>query len=62
LLNEQWQFGDHVLINTCWQFGVLLSLSAYVYDRTYIGHQYNKNLLMKERQIASIFLAKENAK
>ena len=36
-----WRFGDHVL-NTRWQFGVLLSLSAYVYDPTYIGPQYNK--------------------
>ena len=36
------QFGDHVLLNTCWQFGVLLSLSAYVYDPTYIGPKYNK--------------------
>jgi hypothetical protein len=32
-----WQFGNHVLLNTCWQFGVLLSLSVYVYDPTYIG-------------------------
>jgi hypothetical protein len=61
-LNEQWQFGNHVLLNTCWQFGILLLLSAYVYDRTYIGPQYNKNLAMKEYQIANIFLAKENAK
>jgi hypothetical protein len=41
-----WRFGDHVLLNTCWQFGVLLSLSAYVYDPTYIGPQYNKNTYM----------------
>jgi hypothetical protein len=40
-----WRFGDHVLLNTCWQFGILLSLSAYVYDPLYIGPQYNnKNL------------------
>jgi hypothetical protein len=40
------QFGDHVLLNTPWQFSVLLllSLSAYVYDPTLIGPQYNKNL------------------
>jgi hypothetical protein len=37
-----WRLGDHVSLNTCWQFGVLLSLSAYVYDPTYIGTQYNK--------------------
>ncbi len=36
------RLGDHVLINTRWQFGVLLSLSAYVYDLTYIGPQYNE--------------------
>jgi hypothetical protein len=36
------QFGDHVLLNTHWQFGILLLLSAYVYDPTYIGPQYNK--------------------
>jgi hypothetical protein len=36
------QFGDHVLQNTCWKFGVLLLLSAYVYDPTCIGPQYNK--------------------
>jgi hypothetical protein len=29
LLNEQWRFGDHVSLNTRWQFGVLLLLSAY---------------------------------
>jgi hypothetical protein len=39
-----WQFGNHVLLNTCWQFGVLLLLSAYVYDLAYIGSQYKKNL------------------
>ncbi len=37
-----WQFGDHVLLNTRWQFGVLLSVSAYVYDPAYIGPQNNK--------------------
>jgi hypothetical protein len=37
-----WQFGDHVSLNTHWQFCFLLLLSAYVYDPTYIGHQYNK--------------------
>jgi hypothetical protein len=39
-----WRFGDHVLLNTHWQFGILLSLSVYVYDPAYIGPQYNKNL------------------
>jgi hypothetical protein len=29
LLNEQLQFGNHVSLNTCWQLGVLLLLSAY---------------------------------
>ncbi len=37
-----WQFGDHVSQYTRWQFGVLLLLSAYVYDPAYIGPQYNK--------------------
>jgi hypothetical protein len=37
-----WQFGDNVSLNTCWQFGVLLLQSAYVYDPAYIGPQYNK--------------------
>jgi hypothetical protein len=32
-----WRFGDHVLLNTRWQFGVLLLLSVYVYDPAYIG-------------------------
>ncbi len=41
-----WQFGDHVLLNTRWRFGVLLSLSAYVYDPAYIGPQYNKKTFM----------------
>jgi hypothetical protein len=41
-----WQFGDHVLLNTRWQFVVLLSLSAYVYDPTNIGRQYNKKTYM----------------
>ncbi len=36
------QVGNHVLLNTCWQFGILLSLSAYVYDPAYIGPQYNE--------------------
>ncbi len=40
------QFGNRVLLNTCWQFGVLLSLSAYVYDPTYMGPQYNKRTYM----------------
>ncbi len=45
-----WRFGDHVLLNTCWQFGILLLLSAYVYDPTYIGPQYNeKNLYVSDR-------------
>ena len=41
-----WQFGNHVSLNTRWQFGVLLSLSAYVYDPTYKGPQYNKKSYM----------------
>ncbi len=41
-----WQFGDHVSLNTRWQFGVLLLLSGYVYDPTYIGPQYNKKAYM----------------
>jgi hypothetical protein len=41
-----WGFGDHVSLNTCWQFGILLLLSAYVYDPTYIGPQYNKKTYM----------------
>ncbi len=41
-----WQFGDHVSLNTRWQFGVLLSLSAYVYDPAYIGPQYNRKTFM----------------
>ena len=41
-----WWFGNHVLLNTCWQFGALLSLSAYVYDPAYIGSQYNKKTFM----------------
>jgi hypothetical protein len=41
-----WQFGDHVLRNTRWQFSVLLSPSAYVYDPAYIGPQYNKKTFM----------------
>ncbi len=41
-----WRFGDHVWLNTCWQFGVLLSPSAYVYDPAYIGPQYNNNTFM----------------
>jgi hypothetical protein len=41
-----WQFGDLVLLNTRWQFGVHLSLSAYVYDPAYIGPQYNKITFM----------------
>jgi hypothetical protein len=41
-----WRFGNHVLLNTCWQSGVLLSLSVYVYDPTYIGPQYNKKTYM----------------
>jgi hypothetical protein len=36
------RFGDHVLLNTRWQFGVPLSLSVYVYEPAYIGPQYNK--------------------
>jgi hypothetical protein len=40
--NTYWQFGDHVSLNTCWQFSVLLLLSAYVYHPTYIRPQYNK--------------------
>jgi hypothetical protein len=40
-----WQFGDHVSLNSRWQFGVLLLLSAYVYDPTYIGPHYNKKNL-----------------
>ncbi len=38
-----WRFGDHVLLNTRWQFGILLSLSAYVYDFANVEPQYNKN-------------------
>ena len=41
-----WRFGNHVSLNTSWQFGVLLSLSAYVYDPAYIGPQYNKKTFM----------------
>jgi hypothetical protein len=41
-----WQFGNHVLLNTHWQLGILLSLSAYVYDPTYIGPWYNKKAYM----------------
>jgi hypothetical protein len=41
-----WGFGDHVLLNTRWQFGILLSLSAYVYDPAYIGSQYNEKTFM----------------
>jgi hypothetical protein len=37
-----WRFGDHVLHNTCRQFGIPLLLSVYVYDSTYIGPQSNK--------------------
>jgi hypothetical protein len=37
-----WRFGDHVSLNTRWQFGSLLLLSVYVYDPAYIGPQYNK--------------------
>jgi hypothetical protein len=37
-----WQFGDHVLHNSCWQFGIPLLLSVYVYDSTYIGPQSNE--------------------
>jgi hypothetical protein len=40
------RFGDHVLLNTCWQFGILLLLSAYVYDPANIGPQYNKKTFM----------------
>jgi hypothetical protein len=36
-----WQFGNHVSLNTRWRFGILLSLSVYVYDPAYIGPQYN---------------------
>jgi hypothetical protein len=39
-----WRFGDHVLLNTRWQFGILSSLSAYVYDPAYIGPQYDKKI------------------
>ncbi len=41
IVNGPWRFGDHVSLNTRWQFGILLSLSAYVYDPAYIGPQYN---------------------
>jgi hypothetical protein len=41
-----WRFGDHVSLNTRWQFGVLLSLSAYVNVPTYKGPQYNKKIYM----------------
>jgi hypothetical protein len=41
-----WRFGNHVSLNTCKQFGVLLSLSANIYDPTYIGPQYNKKTYM----------------
>jgi hypothetical protein len=41
-----WQFGDHVSLNTRWQFGVPLLLSACVYEPAYIGPQYNKNTFM----------------
>jgi hypothetical protein len=40
------QFSNQVLLNTCQKFGILLLLSAYVYDPTYIGPQYNKKLYM----------------
>ncbi len=50
--------GDHVLLNTRWQFGVLLSLSAYVYDPTYIGPQYNKKTTWKE-SIWDTYVSKE---
>ncbi len=41
-LNISSQFGNHVLLNTCWKFGFLL-LSAYVYDPTYMGPQHKKS-------------------
>jgi hypothetical protein len=41
-----WQFGDHVSLNTCWQFGIFLLLSAYVYHPAYIGTLYNKKTFM----------------
>ncbi len=25
IVNGYWRFGDHVLLNTCWQSGILLS-------------------------------------
>ncbi len=41
-----WQFVDRVSLNTWWKFGVLLSLSAYVYDPAYMGPKYNKKTFM----------------
>ncbi len=52
-----WQYGNHVLLNTCLQFDVLLSLSANVYDPTYIGPQYNKKPTWWQSCIAKYLLA-----
>jgi hypothetical protein len=45
-----WRFGDHVSLNTRWQFGILLLLSAYVYNPAYIGPQHNKKKLHGRNQ------------
>jgi hypothetical protein len=41
-----WHFGDHVSLDTCWQFGIHLLLKAYVYDPLYLGPQYNNKNYM----------------
>ncbi len=46
IVHGYWRFGNHVSLNTRWQFGILLLLSAYVYDPAYIGPQYNKKTFM----------------